>query len=297
MNTAIPFERNILEAYLLGTLSVEKTTELKSNLSRNAALKEELAMVNGEMISDFVQGTLQEPLLGSFMEKLGNDPAFADEVEREKLLQFSLKHADLLYIKKVIHALPAVAEEEAGEEASSRIVSMHPKKSAWWRPLLVAAIALLLMVPAYRMLVSTEGNAAALVAFDHDSFAAEELTATRGFAKPNPKVIFAQAKKDYAADNYASAAPAFTQLASQFPEHSILQLYAGNAYFALGEYAQASHKLASISNDKQWGDAAKWYLALSLKEMNDEPGAEKVLKMLAKERGEYAEKARALSGK
>ena len=225
-------------------------------------MESDATLEQSEYIDRYLKGQLSTPEQVAFGQRVGQDPAFADEVASQQSVRSLTRHYGYRQDLAAIHR-EAMSERRAASGFK-----------AWTSPLRIAAAIALLLVCASVLRLSTL-SASGLVEQGYEPYAAD---VTRGEMYV-PQDASQQLVREYANGNYGAVVKRFAQNNFRSPEETLI---VANAYLALSQPAQAIPLLQRTitqgngSGNRTAVQDAEYYLAWAYLKNNQLPEAERL---------------------
>ncbi len=228
-----------------------------------------------DLMQAYLDGTLQEPLLSNFIDRMEKDPTLKAEVE------------GLQGIDNAMHALGAESLADAVREWE---IELHTaNKSTTVRRLSV------------RRILSIAAGVAVVTAFmfllRKPNYSSSELFASYYAPYENhivsrgdgDDVILERAMSAYDNQNYQRAASLLQPYLEANPDERSVALYLGIAQMEISNYGAAETHLIEALNDPLYQQQADWYLALLYLRMDEKTKASQTLEKIVNMGDHYKE--------
>lgn len=226
------------------------------------------AKFNEVLIDKFLQGQLSQQEQADFDQRM-QDPAFVEEVERQKTAYELTKALGRIELK----------EKLAGFESSVQEKKKRPSfKRSYFLTLAAALVLLFLGIALFNWFPQ---NDASLFAEYFELY--RDPPNARG-TSPQENTDWALAAKAYRAKNFNAAYPLFDQLSQTEKQNYLAHFYAGQCLLATSTNIDQAikHFKTVLESDNDYRQQSQWYLALSYLQQGKKEEAQDLLKTLAK---------------
>ncbi|MFY0591646.1 hypothetical protein [Roseivirga sp.] len=237
-------------------------------------------MSNFDLIDRYFSNELDKNELKEFNDRLANDPEFNQEFQEIKEIKYAVK----IEARKELKSLFTDIEDSLTEELPTN------NQTAMKRVLTVAASLILLISASYLLIGNGQPNPQDVFTEYYTTYNALNGQ-TRGEAMDNSS-LSAQAYNAYETGNFALAVEKFESLL-EVEKTAESYFYNGIANIEIGNYDAALKNLnTTLNNFSTYKDQSKWFISLTLLNIEKEEEALSTLVSLASKKGFYKSKSK-----